>query len=56
MKEIILNTEYTYSQICEAIGWKVTTGNSKKAQIKEIESSFEFYHPMNMINQQCRKC
>ena len=47
MKEIILNTEYTYSQICEAIGWKVTTGNSKKAQIKEIESSFEFYHPMN---------
>ena len=37
MKEIILNTEYTYSQICEAIGWKVTTGNSKKAQIKEIE-------------------
>ena len=47
MKEIILNTEYTYSQICEIVGWKVTTGNGKKAQIKEIESSFEFYHPIN---------
>ena len=44
---IELNKEYTYSQICEIVGWKVTTGNSKKAQIKEIESSFEFYHPMN---------
>ena len=47
MKEIILNKEYTYSQICEIVGWKVTTGNAKKAQIKEIESSFEWYHPMN---------
>ena len=36
MKEIILNTEYTYPQICEIVGWKVTTGNGKKAQIKEI--------------------
>ena len=42
-----LNKEYTYSQICEIVGWKVTTGNGKKAQIKEIESSFEWYHPMN---------
>ena len=47
MKEIILNKEYTYPQICEIVGWKVTTGNSKKAQIKEIESCFEWYHPMN---------
>ena len=44
---IELNKEYTYSQICEIVGWKVTTGNSKKAQIKEIESSFEWYHPIN---------
>ena len=47
MKEIILNTEYTYSQICEIIGWKIQTGTAKKAQIKEIESCFEFYHPEN---------
>lgn len=42
-----LNKEYTYSQICEIVGWKVTDGNSKKAQIKEIESAYEFYHPEN---------
>ena len=42
-----LNKEYTYSQICEIIGWKIQTSNAKKAQIKEIESCFEFYHPMN---------
>ena len=43
-----LNKEYTYSQICEIIGWKVYSGgNVKKAQIKEIESCFEFYHPEN---------
>ena len=42
-----LNKEYTYSQICEIIGWKIQTGEAKKAQIKEIESCFEFYHPEN---------
>ena len=42
-----LNKEYTYSQICEALGWDVKAGNSKKAQIKEIEGSYKFYHPMN---------
>lgn len=47
MKEIILNTEYTYKQLCEILGWEISAGNSRKAQIKEIESSFEFYHPMN---------
>ena len=47
MKEIILNKEYTYSQICEVVGWEQKAGNSKKAQIKEIESCFEFYHPIN---------
>ena len=48
MNEIKLNTEYTYSQICEIVGWKYYSGgNGKKAQIKEIESCFEFYHPEN---------
>ncbi|MCM1526690.1 MAG: hypothetical protein NC091_05530 [Bacteroides sp.] len=43
-----LNKEYTYSQICEILGWKIFSGgNSKKAQIKEIEDSYEFYHPIN---------
>lgn len=42
-----LNKEYTYSQICEIVGWEQKAGNSKKAQIKEIERCFEWYHPMN---------
>ena len=42
-----LNKEYTYPQICKILGWKVTDGNSKKAQLKEIESAYEFYHPIN---------
>ena len=44
---IELNKEYTYKQIIELLGWKIQTSNAKKAQIKEIESCFEFYHPMN---------
>lgn len=40
-----MNKEYTYQQFCEAVGWNVAAGNSKKAQIKELESAFEFYHP-----------
>jgi len=42
-----LNKEYTYSQICEMVGWKISAGDQKKAQIKEIEAAFEFYHPIN---------
>ena len=42
-----LNKEYTYKQIVELLGWEEKAGNSKKAQIKEIESCFEWYHPMN---------
>ena len=42
-----LNIEYTYKQICEAVGWEVSAGNSKKAQIKEIESATEWHHPIN---------
>ena len=44
---IELNKEYTYKQIIELLGWEEKAGNSKKAQIKEIESCFEWYHPMN---------
>lgn len=44
---IELNKEYTYKQIIELLGWEEKAGNSKKAQINEIESCFEFYHPMN---------
>lgn len=47
MTELELNKEYTYLQICEAVGWEKKAGNSKKAQINEIESAYEFYHPIN---------
>lgn len=42
-----LNKEYTYKEIIEILGWEEKAGNSKKAQIKEIESAFEYYHPIN---------
>lgn len=42
-----LNQEYTYKKICEELGWKVSSGGQKQKQIKEIEASFEFYHPEN---------
>lgn len=47
MTGLELNKEYTYPQICETVGWEQKAGNSKKAQIKEIESAYEFYHPVN---------
>lgn len=47
MSELELNREYTYKQICEVLKWKCTTGTAKQAQIREIESAFEFEHPMN---------
>ncbi len=47
MTELELNKEYTYPQICETVGWKQTTGDSKMAQIKEIEDANEYYHPIN---------
>lgn len=43
-----LNKEYTYKEIITVLGWtEYSGGNSKKAQIKEIERAYEFYHPMN---------
>ena len=39
MTELELNKEYTYPQICETVGWVQTTGNSRLAQIREIEDT-----------------
>lgn len=50
-----LNKEYTYSQICEILGWEQKAGNSKKAQLKEIESAYEFYHPENQKSHKPKK-
>lgn len=47
MAELELNKEYTYPQICETVGWEQTTGNSRLAQIREIEDANEYYHPIN---------
>ena len=43
MTELELNKEYTYPQICETVGWEQTTGNSRMAQIREIEAANEYY-------------
>lgn len=47
MAELELNREYVYPQICKTVGWKQTTGNSRLAQIREIEDAYEHYHPIN---------
>lgn len=47
MTELEINKEYTYPQICEAVGWEQKAGNSKKAQLREIEDAYEYYHPEN---------
>lgn len=47
MTELELNKEYTYPQICETVGWVQTTGNSRLAQIREIEDAYDYYHPIN---------
>lgn len=44
-----LNTEYTYKEICNELGWNIQSGNNriKQKQIKTLEESYEFYHPEN---------
>jgi len=44
-----LNKEYTYQDICSTLGWSYQTSNNetKKKQIRCIEESFKFYHPVN---------
>ena len=46
---IKLNTEYTYKEICNELGWNIQSGNNriKQKQIKTLEESYEFYHPEN---------
>lgn len=56
MSELELNKDYTYKQICEALGWKYYTGGTaKQAQIREIEDAFEFKHPINKKTQREKK-
>lgn len=51
-----LNKEYTYREICNELGWKVFTGgDSKKAQLKEIESAYRFFHPENKKTHKSKK-
>lgn len=50
-----LNKEYTYPQICGIVGWELKAGNSKKAQIREIESAYDFYHPINTRTHKAKK-
>jgi len=47
MTELEINKEYTYPQICETVGWEQKAGNSRKAQLREIEDAYEYYHPEN---------
>lgn len=44
---IELNKEYTIIKICETLEWEYAKGNRHKAIVKEIESCFEWYHPIN---------
>lgn len=50
-----LNQEYTYKAICQELGWKESSGNQKKKQIREIEASYEFYHPENKKTHKLKK-
>ncbi|MCD8398659.1 MAG: hypothetical protein LUD12_16055 [Lachnospiraceae bacterium] len=47
--------EYTYKEICNELNWTETSGCSRQAQIKEIESSFTFYHPENQKTHKPKK-
>lgn len=44
---IELNKEYTVKKSSEVLGWKYAKGNRHNAIVKELESCFEWYHPMN---------
>lgn len=42
------NTEYTLKDMCEILEWKYCSGgNARKKIINEIESSYEYIHPVN---------
>ena len=44
-----LNTEYTYKAICDTLKWSYqpSNNNTKERQIRCIEESYEFFHPIN---------
>lgn len=44
---IEFNTEYNYKDICNALGWHISSGNKRQNQIRLVEESFEYYHPIN---------
>lgn len=46
---IKLNIEYTYKELCVELdlSYQPANNNTKKKQIKCIEDSYEFYHPIN---------
>ena len=47
VKILELNKEYTYPKICEILGRKKQSNESKDIQIRAIESAYEFYHPIS---------
>ena len=34
---------YKYKELCEVLGWKITTGNSKMAQLKELDTLCKYH-------------
>lgn len=50
-----MNREYTYQEICENKGWKVSTGKSKILQLRKIENEYEYYQPMNIKTHKPKK-
>lgn len=52
---IEFNTEYNYKDICNALGWHISTGAKRQNQIKIIEESFEYYHPFNKKTKKPKK-
>lgn len=54
---IELNAEYTYEEICEEVGWSYqrTNNKTKQNQIDCIESSFEWFHPINKKTKKPKK-
>lgn len=39
----------------KTVGWEQTTGNSRLAQIREIEDAYEYYHPVNKKTHKAKK-
>lgn len=52
---IEFNTEYNYKDICNALGWSISTGAKRQKQIRLIEESFEYYHPINKKTKKTKK-